>query len=205
MDKEFGQIKMDNLINNEKMQVSISIFDVNFYACIENLNIKKVQDGVVCLTGNRPSSLPWQYNESCELCAEFKSRIKNFFKLLINKGYTKFISGLAMGFDIIATEVLLELKNDGCKVFIEGAVPCLNQTKGWKKDYIDRYKVILNALDKVTFTSNYAYFEGCYIIRNKYMVDNSSLVVGCQLKKSSGTKSTLDYALKQNKDIVLIK
>ena len=71
-----------------------------------------------------------------------------------------------MGFDITAAEVVLELKND-FDIILECAIPCLNQTSGWKEDYKKRYQNVINNADLVTYTSNYNYFDGCYQIRNK--------------------------------------
>ena len=203
MERLVKQIGMEG-ISEENELLAFSIFDNGFDELLKSDFILPIKNGTVCLTGNRPASLPWKYNEDCEFCLLFKERLKKFFVKLVELGYSKFISGLAMGFDIIATEILIKLKSEGYDIFIEGAVPCLNQTRGWKNDYIKRYQNVLDSLDKVTFTSNYAFFEGCYQIRNRYMVDNSDLIVGCQIKKSAGTKSTLEYAQKLKKNIIIL-
>ena len=110
-----------------------------------------------------------------------------------------------MGFDLLVAEILIELKKKYANIYIEGAKPCINQTNGWGRDYVIRYNLVLNNIDKTTLTSNFSYYNGCYQIRNKYMVDSSDLVVGCQLNKSAGTESTINYAIKKNKNIILIK
>lgn len=198
------QIVMNEVVNNQDEVISISIFDVNFYKSLEDLNIKYKENGVVCFTGNRPTSLPWKYNEDCELCKEFKHRLKDVLLKCISFGYRRFITGMAMGFDIICAELILELKIEGNDIDLECAVPCLNQTRGWKNDYQIRYQNILDKANNVLFTSNYAYFDGCYMIRNRYMVDSADLVLGCQLKQSSGTKMTIQYAEKINKQLIVL-
>lgn len=41
--------------------------------------------------------------------------------------------------------------------------------------------------------------------RNKFMVDNSSLIIALFNGLSGGTKTTIDYALKQGLELVIIK
>ena len=203
MDKEYKQLTM-NVLTNESDELSLSIFNENFDNLFNSLKIEYKKNGVVCFSGNRPTCLPWQYNEDCELFRVFKLRLEKVLQLFIENGYTKFISGMAMGFDLISAEVLLKLKENQNNLCLECAVPCLNQTKGWRYDYIIRYQKVLNKADKVVFTSNYKYFDGCYMIRNRYMVDSSDYVLGCQIKQSSGTKSTLVYARKKQKNIIVL-
>ena len=196
------QMKMENIGLIEK-EILLSIFYDDSYKIL-NDNITKCYNGVVCFTGNRPSSLPWQYNEDCEVCKEFKLRLEILIKYLIGYGYNKFITGMAMGFDLIAAEIVLKLKQSGENVELECALPCLNQTDNWKSDYIKRYKSVLDCADKITLTSSYNYFNGCYSVRNQYMVNNADIVLGCQLKPSSGTKATISFAKKNNKLILVI-
>ena len=65
---------------------------------------------VVCLTGHRPKSLPWGYNEENLSCRIFKYDLKTIFVNAIEYGVHTFLTGMAEGFDMIATEILLELR-----------------------------------------------------------------------------------------------
>lgn len=204
MEKDFKQLKM-NGFDGESEVVTLSVFDVNFEKVFNNLKIQYKKNGVVCFTGNRPTGLPWQYNEDCELFKEFKTKLEKIIQLFIENGYTKFITGMAMGFDLISAEIVLKIKEENKNIYLECAVPCLNQTRGWTGDYITRYQKVLDKADNVVFTSNYAYFDGCYMVRNRYLVDSSDFVLGCQIKHSAGTKSTLDYARKKQKNIIILQ
>lgn len=64
----------------------------------------------VCLTGHRPKSLPWGYDESGESCLRFKEEVRDVFVGAIEFGITTFLMGMAEGFDMIGAEILLELR-----------------------------------------------------------------------------------------------
>ena len=204
MEKIVRQISMEGFENKDKNALLIPIFSDDFESQLNSIDFSLISKGNVCFTGNRPNSFPWKDKEDHKLCLLFKKRLKTLIQVLINNGYNHFITGMAMGFDIIASEIVLELKHEGKNLFLECVIPCLNQTKGWNNDYVLRYNYILNVADKVSYSSKYNYFDGCYQIRNRYMVDNAELVVGCLLTTSAGTKYTLNYAKKKNKNSLTI-
>lgn len=159
---------------------------------------------IVCFTGNRPASLPWKFNEDCELFLAFKNSLYNLIKSLIENGARYFITGMAMGFDLIAAEVVLELKSIYPEVKLECAIPCMNQCKGWIEGYKKRYNKIIESSDKVTYLTDKNYFEGCFHVRNRYMVDKSDLVLACSFSTGGGTASTIKYASSKNKNLIII-
>ena len=61
-------------------------------------------------TGYRPQKMPWGEDENNPLCVEFKARLKRALESLIGHGYATFISGCARGFDTMAAETVLELR-----------------------------------------------------------------------------------------------
>lgn len=65
-----------------------------------------------CFTGHRPQSLPWKFNEQDERCLKMKEQLRNEIIKAIKNGYTTFISGMALGFDMICAEIVLELKKN---------------------------------------------------------------------------------------------
>ena len=68
------------------------------------------QEVVVCLTGHRPSKLPWGYNENSLECLKFKDIVRRKLKEFVEEGKITFLTGMAEGFDMIATEILIEMK-----------------------------------------------------------------------------------------------
>ncbi len=159
-----------------------------------------------CFTGHRPQKLPWGFNENDVDCLAMKEIAKiEIQNAIINYGITHFISGMAIGFDMIAAELVLELKKDYPFITLECAIPCKEQDKLWRKQQKQRYKNILSQADKVTYVSDRPYFDGCMQKRNKYMIDNSSVLIALFNGETGGTKQTVDYAKETNLTILTIK
>ena len=157
----------------------------------------------VCFTGYRPMKCPWGFNEEDTRCILMKKELKSIIEQCIDKGYNTFISGMALGFDIICAEIVLELKKKHKNIKLIGALPCENQDSKWNDIQKKRYKKILKKLDDIHCLYKF-YIDGCMQERNKFMVDNSSLVIALYNGKSGGTKQTVNYAIKNNKEIIYI-
>ena len=115
----------------------------------------------------------------------------------INKGYRYFGTGGALGFDTLAAETILKLKNKYPYIKLILVLPCLSQTKGWKKTDIEKYNYIKTQADKVVYTSQ-DYTSDCMFKRNRHLVNHSSLCICYLSKNSGGTAYTVAYA-KENK------
>ena len=167
------------------------------------MNGLKIND-VVCFTGHRSQKLPWGFNEKDERC--FITSLYAYVEIerAIVSGKKHFISGMALGFDMMCAELVLELKKKYKDIFLECAIPCKGQELRWPSSEQNRYREIVSHADKITIISN-VYTNECMHERNKYMIDNASLVIALFNGKSGGTKITIDYAKSQNKDIVIIK
>ena len=82
-----------------------------------------------CFTGHRPKKLPFKSNETDERCIRLKEILRNEIKKLIaEKGVNKFISGMAIGTDIICAEIVLDMKKE-YDIVLECAIPCRNQNE----------------------------------------------------------------------------
>ena len=158
-----------------------------------------------CFTGHRPKNLPWGYNEKGIRFLFFKLKLYFLIKKLIKQGYTHFISGMALGVDIICAELILKIKSKNKNISLECAIPCKNQTKLWNIFQKKRYTKICSQADKITYITNTTYTNSCMQKRNCYMIDNSNLVVAVYTNKSGGTAKTLEYAKSKNKKIIIIK
>ena len=157
-----------------------------------------------CFTGHRPSKISWKYHGRIGLWW-LKLKIKYEIKKAIKQGYKYFISGMALGFDIYCAEIVINLRNKFNKIELECAIPCINQTEKWTlKDQV-KYKLILSKADKISYVSNKSYFNGCMQKRNKYMVDNSDLMIVLFNGKNGGTYQTIQYAKNKNLKIKFIK
>ena len=156
-------------------------------------------------TGHRPNKLPWGYNEKGIRFFLFKNRLRKTIKESIKNGYKHFISGMALGSDMLCAEMVLKLKKKHPNITLECAIPCINQTERWLKGTIERYNTIISKADKVTYVSNKHYFNGCMQKRNKYMVNNSSFLIAIYNGSSGGTKQTSKLAKESHLIIKLVK
>lgn len=158
-----------------------------------------------CFTGHRPKNLPWGYNKDDIRWFKLQNIIMKEIEKLVDEGYTHFISGMAQGIDIWCAKVVLNLKKDHPEITLECAVPCRSQSKKWPDEDKYEYYYILKNADKVTLISD-KYTKTCMQDRNKYMVDNSDLVLAVydKTQDKSGTAQTIRYAKEKNKKLFVM-
>ncbi len=161
-------------------------------------------DKKICFTGHRPKGLPWGYDETRDSCIEFKKVVTSIIENAILMGYTYFISGMALGVDMICAEIVLELKNKYNNIILECAIPCLNQEKRWTLVEQERYKTILSTADIVHYVSDKEYYDTCMNDRNKYMIDQCDTVIAVWNGKPSGTGNTIKIAKDAGKKIIIV-
>lgn len=158
----------------------------------------------ICFTGHRPKYLPWGTNETLSLCTHFKDIMRGILKKAILNGYQYFISGIALGVDMICAEIVLELKIDFPNILLECAIPCIDQEKYWDTAQQVRYHKILQKADSVHYTSRKPYFYNCMQERNLYMLKKSDAVIAVSIGKSGGTANAIRMAKILNKKVRII-
>ena len=128
-------------------------------------------------------------------------KLFNVIEKIIESGYRTFLVGMAWGFDLKVFETLLNFKNKNIDII--ACVPCENQERYFKNSEKEKYLEYLKKADKVVYVSD-KYFDGCMQKRNRYIVDNSSILVAYLYSNMGGTKNTVSYAQKQGKNIIYI-
>lgn len=139
-----------------------------------------------CFTGHRhiaPAQLP-----------ELVVRLDTAIGEAIAEGITCFFCGGALGFDTLAAEAVLRARERLPILQLVLVLPCLNQTQGWLSADAVRYRRIQQAANQVIYLSGH-YTPGCMQMRNRYLVDHSSLCIAYCLRRRSGTGATVAYAL----------
>lgn len=155
-----------------------------------------------CFSGHRPSKLPWRYNESDPRCAEFKDRLFAVVGAVYESGIKHFIVGMALGCDMYCAEAVISLKRRHSDITLQAAIPYRGQADGLSENNRRRYERVLAECDEVTVIAE-SYTPACMAMRNRFMVDNSSVLVACYDGVSGGTWNTIRYA--QKKDIEVIQ
>ncbi len=157
----------------------------------------------VAFTGYRPEKLSFQESADDKAYLKFRELQKKVINRLLELGHTKFISGMARGFDMWVAEDICELKKEKSKIKLICAIPFDRQASSWTDEEIERYENIKAQADEIVVTSP-SYNRGCFHKRNRYMVDNAETVVCCFDGKPGGTAYTVDYALKKGKMVIQI-
>lgn len=114
---------------------------------------------------------------------------------LAKQGYTCFCSGGALGFDLLAAQTVIRLKEDFPAIRLCMILPCHNQERFWNDTQKAEYRAVLQNADEIVYTSD-VYHQGCMFKRNRALVDSSSHLVAYLNAETGGTKYTVDYAVK---------
>lgn len=160
---------------------------------------------IVCFTGHRSQKLPWGFNEEDGRCKKMKERLQVEIVKAIQRGYKTFLCGMAIGFDMICAETVLSLKKEHKDLKLIGALPCKTQDCKWSYNEKKRYRDLLSRLDGVRCIYDEYIGAECMLERNRFMVNNSSLMIALFDGKAGGTKSTIEFARRQGLEIIIIE
>ena len=160
------------------------------YLYLEDRNLyfiaMTVKKNTCCFTGHRPQKLPWGYDEEWEDCIRLKIKLGCEIEKLRKKGVTTFISGMAIGVDMWAAQIVLDLKlaypQDTIELF--AAIPFEGQANKWSSDYRERYFNILAQADgELTLHAHYT--KSCMHERKPTLPTHVALDTSCGLHMDS--------------------
>lgn len=126
---------------------------------------------------------------------EIKELLMSRIKYLIeDKGVESFIAGGALGFDTLAAETVIELKEEYPYIKLYLYLPCNDQSKLWSAE--DRYKwrMIMTKVDEYKYITEGPYTDGCMQKRNYKMADDALYGLAYCVISKSGTGMTVKYA-----------
>lgn len=135
---------------------------------------------------------------------EIRTQLTTAVALAYKLGITRFYCGMALGFDLMAAEVVLSLIDKFTDIQLIAVVPFSGQSSRWASSEQERYHRILVKVDKV-ITLSKDYFRGCLLRRNDYMLSHSCGVIAYyDGKPKGGTFYTVRKAEKMKMDVVNI-
>lgn len=152
-----------------------------------------MKDDTCCFTGHRRISK--------KMVEQINSRLYVEILKAINKGIDTFCVGGALGFDTMAANMVLEFKQVFPHIRLNMILPCKMQFIDWTEAQTEQYIEILESADSVEYVSN-EYTAGCMHIRNRRLVDESSLCICYLTSLSGGTAYTVNYAKKSEIEVV---
>ncbi len=135
-----------------------------------------------CFTGHR--LIPEE--ERPILCSWLRHAIR---ELITTDGITTFYAGGALGFDNLAATMVVEARDIFPAIRLVIVLPYAKQEDRW------------SAADEVICLAE-RYYTGCMFVRNRYLVDHSSICVSYQIKQDGGTAYTVKYALRKGLKVV---
>lgn len=157
------------------------------------------KEKTACFSGYRLEKMPQHGDTHAPEVELIRKKLQQAILDAIAQGYTHFICGMADGWDTWAYDTLWAIRRfRGDKITLEAAVPYHKELKGRDKR---AYDAQLSYADKITVLSE-KYHSGVFHVRNRYMIDNSSLLICYWDGKSGGTAYTVGYAEKQGLKIV---
>lgn len=164
----------------------------------------KLNNLTVCFTGHRPQNLPFGFNEEDPRCIRMRRMLaRKTEELILYQGARHFISGMAIGVDMISAEIVLELREKYHHITLECVVPCKSQPNKWSDSMKERYCSILERSDEITFIQE-MYTPDCMHKRNRYMIECADAVIAVWDGKPSGTGYTVNYAKEKGRKVYVL-
>ena len=141
-----------------------------------------------CVTGHR--------NIPADKIQYVQIQLRQELLQAIQSGYTHFISGFAAGVDLIFAGIVADLKRE-YPITLEAAIPY----PGRMNTPDEVFQCLLKECDIVKVHTD-RYSKSCYMVRNRYMIDCSALVIAVHDgRKSGGTAATIKYAHQMERDV----
>ena len=134
-----------------------------------------------CFTGHRKIEPP--------LLLPLTAHLDAALEALVQAGCLHFYAGGAMGFDTLAAERTLALRERFPAVQLHLLLPCRDQTRGWPPAAQERYGQILAAANSYRYIGE-RYSAAAMTQRNLALVEAADICVAFLLRASSGTGQT---------------
>ncbi len=151
-----------------------------------------MQAKICCFTGHR------NIDDMASATAALRRTVRD----LAGRGYTVYRAGGAIGFDMLASLCVLELREE-LGLRLELYLPCQDQADRWNSHQKNFYKHILAEADSVTYISR-VYTPYCMLARNRRLVDGADLCVAYLKHSSGGTAYTVNYANQKGVEVINI-
>lgn len=141
---------------------------------------------VCMITGHR--IIPEKYRD--KIAAQLQAEVLE----AIAGGYGHFISGFAEGADLLFADIVIRCKRMH-GITLEAALPFPDRIKTPDTTF----QSLIRCCDNIHICSDH-YFKGCFMKRNRYMVDCSDRILAVyDGRKTGGTAATVRYA--RDKDV----
>ncbi|MBQ8162364.1 MAG: DUF1273 family protein [Clostridia bacterium] len=148
-----------------------------------------------CFAGHRPEDLPLTKEETVQY-------LDKQITSAIQAGYVTFLTGMSMGVDLWAAEIVLEKRKTNPSLHLIAVVPYPAFSLSWQDTWKESYQKVLNGADlSVTLCPKYQ--PDALDIRNEWMASHAACLI-CIYNGSKGhTGKLVDLCRAQGLDVHL--
>ena len=152
-----------------------------------------------CFTGHRalPPTRDFAY------AALTESLARAIDEAIDERDCTSFYTGGAIGFDLIAAELMLRRKERDLRLSLTVCVPYCGHDAHFSPEDRARWAAVREQADQTLYLSD-RYAPACFWNRNRYMVDHSDLLIAYVRDPKSGSGQTYALAKERGLDIILL-
>ncbi|MBQ3089877.1 MAG: DUF1273 family protein [Oscillospiraceae bacterium] len=158
-----------------------------------------------CFTGHRFERLPWLKNEADPRTQFLVDELWRLILQSYDDGYRHYLCGMAVGVDLLCARLVLQLVAEDPTVKLIPVIPFREQAENWSEVDRSNYRKILKLCGRNAVLLSPDYYKGCFMVRNRYMIDHSNRVIGVfDGISQGGTYQTLRYARECGLELALI-
>lgn len=152
---------------------------------------------IIAVTGHRPPKIGNEWDGVGPVSDAIRAELT---RIIEKYNPERILSGMALGVDMLWAEVGIAMG-----VTVVACIPCKDQEKVWRPDSRARYHAILND-PHVTqvLVSQDPYRLDLMDLRNRWMVDNSHLLVSVWDGSRGGTANCVEYANQVKRPILAV-
>ena len=148
-----------------------------------------------CFTGHRPDKLAVPEEAAV-------AWLEEQIDAAVAEGYTRFITGCAMGTDLWAGKIVLKKRQERPDLRLTAASPWPECSRSWPEKWKQAYDRVIREADEVVYIRQ-AYCRYVYDERNRWMADRSGRVIAMYTGAPGGTRRTVAYARRIGREVIL--
>lgn len=143
--------------------------------------------------GHRPYRFAFEPEEEQSFYENLNANIRKSLREMYFEGCNTFLCGGSIGFDVMCSEAVIELKKEFSDVRLVCMLPFENHHEEFPTDWKNRFLKVLDACDFIDYISPIKVI-GCFHDRKQKMIDNSNYMLTYFDGKGGGTARILAAA-----------
>ena len=103
-------------------------------------------------------------------------QLHHTLRQLYNDGYTRFLCGMAWGWDLAAAEAVIELRKEYGEITLIAVEPYAEFRRLFHGKDLEQYNRVVESADEVVVVSEQG-GDAAFRMRNDYLIENAAIVV----------------------------